>query len=483
MKRKIKWQARIGYTIILGLITTPQRTVQAGWTGAMNGVGYGWADANVTSFRLQTSSADDAPTTSPSASIPPVPYKANAPLPDKASLSTEVRILGMPGYIWQASTFGANGDTTDNADIEGRVTIVPADCAQLEMDSTGEISQDGMSGVITVNANATAGTGLLLRGYEYTNGVPASLDDLTNHSSLKFDVLLVGPFDLNKSNCTALVIPFTTQTGHTNMYFVSDGVAKSNPLTVGCAANPVVFGCADPVVYPVPQISGGCGGAQYTYSPTADKLPLGVVASVTVTAFDQAGDTNACSFTVDTTAKAFTATYPTNVVFACGDPLVYPTPQINGGCDAFLFSYNPPASALVPGVPTVVTATVTDTINNLSRVSQFTATRQALTFSGFFSPIGGTGGSCTTPFVTVNRGSNIPVKFEDFCQGVPFGAGTPTLSILQCPSGTVVNGGNFQMVQNVWHFNWDTTGLSRGAYQLIVTLQDGTTETVFVGVK
>jgi len=75
------------------------------------------------------------------------------------------------------------------------------------------------------------------------------------------------------------------------------------------------------------------------------------------------------------------------------------------------------------------------------------------------------------------------VKFEDSCNGSSLIAGIPTLTIQQCPSLTTVGGGNFQEVQNVWHFNWDTGGLSKGVYKLIATLQDGSQQIVFVSLK
>jgi hypothetical protein len=230
---------------------------------------------------------------------------------------------------------------------------------------------------------------------------------------------------------------------------------------------------------------------QYSYDPPLATLPLGVIAPVTVTATDlvngKATATATCNIQVDTRAKAFTVTYPNNVVFACGDPLTYPTPQITGGCGTFTYSYNPPADALVDGAPTPVTATVTDTINNISVVSHFTATRQGLTFNGFFAPIGSIGGSCGAPVATISKStsSTLPVKFEVFCAGSPLDTGTPTLSIISCATGSPVNGGGPpQVVADIWHFNVPMTVLPKGTYQLNVTLQDGTTvKTVYVGVK
>jgi len=129
--------------------------------------------------------------------------------------------------FWLAA--GANPDKTDNAALDKLIKLPGADCANLEMDSTSTIAPDGKSGILVVNTKATAGTAILLRGYEYTGPLPETVEELeTNEdSSLKWYVLMVGPFDLNSSNCNALIIPFTVETSITNLYFVSDGEAKS----------------------------------------------------------------------------------------------------------------------------------------------------------------------------------------------------------------------------------------------------------------
>lgn len=483
MKRAIGWRAGISYAAVFLIVTNLSRQAQGGWTGAMNGTGYGWASVNIVTGK-GTSTASTPVLTGPSASIPTeTGFAYNAPLPRDASFSDVAEIRGSPGYVWQATTSGFQGDGTDNTNIESRVTIIPYDCPTLGMDSTGILSPDGLSGSITVNAFGTPGTGLLLRGYEDTNGTPADINDLINHSSLKFDVLLVGPFDLNTSNCTALVIPFTTQTGNQNLYFVADGVAKSNPFLITCSASPVVIGACAPVTYPAPQITGGCGKVQYTFDPPVAELPLGVVATVTVTAFDEANDTNTCTFQVDTTAKAFTVNYPANVNLSCTGPITYPAPQIIGGCGPFTTNFSVSASNLAPGTPTPVQLVVTDQSSMLSVTNQFTAVRE-LTFQGFFDPINGTGGSSAAPLITVKSGSKLPIKFEVFCQGVPITTGTPPTILIFDSKGNQIVNGTFQETSSIWHFNWDTSGLhSKTTYELVVTLEDASIETVWIGIN
>ena len=289
---------------------------QAGWTGAMNGVGYGQATVNVRAFDTLASKARNLSTTNmqaPSAAITTTTgYVFGAPLPQDASPATVAKVKGLPGYIWQATTVGSNGDTTDNAELESRVNIVPADCAALEMSSEAQVAPSGNSGTITVNANGTAGTAIWLRGFEFTGGQGSLPEDDPNtplnefveflkaNGVLKWDVLMVGPFALNTTNCTALTIPFTIDTDTNNLYFVSDGVAKSLPLVIYCPADVSVACDQQPVVYPPVQFAG-CGDVTISYAPApGTSFPVGVT-PVTVTATDKDGNTTNCTFNVTVT--------------------------------------------------------------------------------------------------------------------------------------------------------------------------------------
>jgi hypothetical protein len=83
----------------------------------------------------------------------------------------------------------------------------------------------------------------------------------------------------------------------------------------------------------------------------------------------------------------------------------------------------------------------------------------------------------------MNVGSVIPVKFAATCEGSTFLEGSPTLSIAKCPTSNVIASGNFQVVANEWHFNWNTAGLAKGVYRLVATLQDGAQKTVYVRLR
>src|SRR5262249_42156337 len=145
-------------------------------------------------------------------------YAVGTNLPTGSSKSTVARIKGSAGYIWKATTTGANGDKTDNTNIDQLIQLNPSDCANLEVDSFGTNSPDGKSGAVVINTTATTGTALLLQGYEWNGDTPPdSVDELKTNSNLKWSFLLVGPFNLNASNCNAIVIPFNLDTSVTNL--------------------------------------------------------------------------------------------------------------------------------------------------------------------------------------------------------------------------------------------------------------------------
>src|SRR5260370_21891576 len=96
MKRAVRWQTGIGCAVIFGLIVSPSRLAQAGWSGLMNGLGQGTTSVNAKSSTLILSVTNtpgkvtNSPTTVLiSATIPPAStYVNNAPLPSGSSLRT-----------------------------------------------------------------------------------------------------------------------------------------------------------------------------------------------------------------------------------------------------------------------------------------------------------------------------------------------------------------------------------------------------------
>lgn len=346
------------------------QTAFAGWTGLINGAGTGWASVNVRSSTFQTNRLTTVNNLlSPSAAMSPTTgYKTNAPLPSGASTNTYSRIKGLAGGIWQAATRAAIGDGADNLELQNRITIVPADCASLDFESVinqtqAEFNANGNSGTISVTAKATSGTALWLRGFEYTGSmadVPSdnpdtipneSIEYLKIYGVMKFETLVLGPFEFGGANCP-LIIPFTlTSSNLESLVFAADGVALSLPLVISCPPG-VVVNCQESVTYPPVQVAG-CGEITISYNPPAPisgsfpagYFPVGVT-TVTVTATDSAGDSTNCTFTItvtDTVAPvvptlptltgeaSVTVPQPPTVTDNCGgviagtttDPLIY----------------------------------------------------------------------------------------------------------------------------------------------------------------
>lgn len=416
-----KFESKVGLrwagwlTAWVGLLALP--AVWAGTQGAyMNSAGYGKAVSAVTYGGGKTAATSAAMYYPCAAVNPEAGFACVTPsvgLPAGTPGTVFCQTKGAPNFRWSIKSYVTGGATADNPELDNRIPVVPAPCASYSME-TAAVFDDANRGSITVNAVVSAGAAIWLRGYEYLGaGEPTDLGDLISNGVLKWDMVLVGPFNLDQQNCTAMTLPFTTVSGHENLYFVTDAVAKSTPLTLTCGG-PVVIGCGDPLAYPEAQVSGGCGQATVSYSPLPTALPFGVPTVVTATAVDEQGNTATCTFT---------------------------------------------------------------------------ATRESLKFTGFASPIGGTGGSCSAPLTTLARGPVVPVKFTaQFCPGPIATTRAPVMTVRRCvptASGVVVSSGIFRRttLPNEWYYNWNTAGLTTGVYQLVATMQDGTVKEAFVRVQ
>lgn len=206
------------------------------------------------------------------------------------------------------------------------------------------------------------------------------------------------------------------------------------------------------------------------------------------------GDPTRLNLLVDgnTSTLPFSIACPGDMMIPCGTPplTAYNPPAVpSGDTGPFTVTYNPPPSQLVLGVTNVVTATATDT-NGCTVSCQFNVYLQPITFDGFYSPIGGadaTGGSCQAPLRTFKLGNVIPVKFDMVCNGAPVIAGTPTITIQSC-TGSFAFTGPFQLVNNEWHFNIDSTvigasGNFAGVYKITATLPDGSQHSAYIQYK
>ncbi len=587
MKKSSRWFPKVGCAILAGLVICQNQTVFAGWTGLINGAGIGWASVNVRSSSLKTNRVTTLNNLlSPSAAMSPTTgYKTNAPLPSGASTNTYSRIRGFSGGIWQAATRAAIGDGADNLELQNRITVIPADCASLTFDSIinqtqEEFNTNGNSGTITVNAQATAGTALWLRGFEYTGAVedlpadnPETVENetikyLKVHGVAKFETLILGPFEFGGATATCpLVVPFTLSSGNLeNLIFAADGVALSLPLVVVCPPD-VVVKCDEPFTYPPVQYAG-CGNITIAYSPPlppggwfpAGAFPVGVT-PVTVTATDSDGHTTNCTFTVtvtDTTAPlvpalptltgqcSVTVPEPAPVTDNCGglvtgttsDPLNYTSQGTftvrwafsdgNGNTTTanqtvIVKDTIPPVTPVLPtitgncGTPVTLTAltttdncagTVTGTTTNSllcttagtnivywtfddgngnATVASQKVIVPGITFKGFYSPIGGTGGTCAAPLIIKCVNSTLPIKFDMKCGTQAITRGVAPVVRIQKYGSNCIPGDEIvvknAVYQNAWHYNWNVSNRIGGIYKITIMLPDRTSRYVFVKLK
>jgi hypothetical protein len=205
---------------------------------------------------------------------------------------------------------------------------------------------------------------------------------------------------------------------------------------------------------------------------------------------DGHGNTNAATQTVivDDVTAPVAPTIP-DAIGECGTAVTVNAPiAIDAVVGSVIGTTTSPLTYTAPGT-NVIIWTFDDGNGNTSTATQKVVIT-GLTFHGFYAPISGTGGTCSSPLRTANLGNNLPVKFDTSCGGSPYDLGKPTLSIERStqptqPCGTLVSvgGGNFTLVGNEWHFNWDTTGQAKGNYKLTATLQDGSKQSVWIRLK
>src|ERR1041385_254826 len=119
MRNTICRYSGIGYAFLVGMIIGQGQMALAGWTGSMNGSGFGKAQVNVTSSTSKTNIVTTTNMVSPSAAMTNTTgYVFGGPLPSGASSATIARIKGLPGYVWQSTTTAKNGDKTDNSELQ-----------------------------------------------------------------------------------------------------------------------------------------------------------------------------------------------------------------------------------------------------------------------------------------------------------------------------------------------------------------------------
>ena len=208
--------------------------------------------------------------------------------------------------------------------------------------------------------------------------------------------------------------------------------------------------------------------------------------------FTVTGDPEKLNLLLDgnTSTLPFSIACPGDMVLGCSAAVsdTYDPPAVvTGDTGPFTVTYDPPPSQLVLGVTNTVTVTATDT-NGCTATCQFKVYRQPISFDGFFAPIAGadaTGGSCDAPLRTFKLGNVVPVKFKMSCDGLPVTSGVPTIAIENCPSTRAFSyQGPFQLVNDEWHFNIDSSVISAaGTYRITARLPDGSQHSVVLQYK
>ena len=208
--------------------------------------------------------------------------------------------------------------------------------------------------------------------------------------------------------------------------------------------------------------------------------------------FTVTGDPEKLNLLVDgnTSTLPFSIACPGDMVIGCGaaPPATYNPPAVaTGDTGPFTVTYDRLPNQLAFGVTNTVTATARDT-NGCTVKCQFKVYRQAMSFYGFDAPISGadaTGGSCDAPLRIFKLGNVVPVKFAVTCGGVPVTSGVPpSIKIQNCSSNAVPYVGLFELFNNEWHFNIDSTVIgTAGKYTLTAMLPDGSQHSAVIQYK
>ena len=335
--------------ILAGLALVQMQSVRAGWTGFVNGAGYGWAYVAMTSA-LNYSNSKYSSGFYPGTSIP-------NDAPPFASYQSYAYGAGYAGGYMQGAAIGYYGDGADNPAF-GNVTIIPGPCATLTSDifftpgtfphpyvdphdpknPNDDEQKDGIdydpvtkSGTISVKSIGNAGTGLKLEGWRIPDGLnpedlsphldpqtqppvpfpfPKVIDGVTYQTveeflavyadwlkakgaTQVFHSLTIGKHDSASDGKCPLIIHYTIDDPN-KLLIKSDGIALSAPLEVTFPANRTVE-CGQTITYDDDDVivSGVCAANASDlfakYSPAPDALVLGLN-TITVSLVENTND-------------------------------------------------------------------------------------------------------------------------------------------------------------------------------------------------
>jgi hypothetical protein len=336
-----------------------------------------------------------------------------------------------------------------------------------------------------------------------TPPVPPPLPTLTGQTSVNVPTPVAtqvcGGATYQIPGTTTNATSYNTQGTFTVYWTFDDGhgdVVTSNQTVI-------VHSTAAPVPPVIPAAIGECS-VTVTTPPVASDPVFGPVTGTTSNPLTySAQGTNYIIWTfTDANNNSSTATQ-TVIVHNDIPPVKPPLPDLSFNlCSGGIVSPTPPTTTdtcgnIVTGKTstqfpittlgtTVITWTFTDGNGNKTTAKQNIIVT-GLSFAGFYSPVGGTNGTCQQPLASANLGSVLPTKFDMYCGTNLITSGTPPIVQIQAyaknctPSTNVVT--QPAAYQNTWHYNWDTTGFAKGTYKVIVVLPDGSSQYYFVSLK
>ena len=268
----------------------------------------------------------------------------------------------------------------------------------------------------------------------------------------------------------------------------------------------IVVKDATPPVKPIlADVTGQCSAA-ITAAPTTTDNCAGTITGTTTDSLTRTtqgisvvtwtfadGNGNSSTATQNIVVKDTTAPVKpvlADVIGTCSTPVILKAPTTTDNCDGTITGTT--TTTTLPLGTTIVTWTFRDVTGNTTTATQKVII-SGLSFTGFYSPINGTGGSFGAPQRTVNKGANLAVKFDEYCSGSIITSGKAPVVQIQYFASDPAQGGTGSSLdtlpavyQNDWHINWDTTQAKYGPgkYLIIVTLSDGLTrQQVWINLK
>jgi len=200
--KKLNTCKTIGHAVVIGMFICHSQVAQAGWTGLINGVGFGWGLVKVTSVKGTVGATNTPNVNLPTASMAPAPgFTYTRPLPAGSSGNTSSQIKGKENGIWLANAVGVNGDKADSG--------LPVSPATSDASTTLEVLS------ITSVTDASCGPGQVL--YTFTwhwTGSDAGTDQRIAFYEIDGtlppapDLSILGPDFLGGPEATLLAGPF-----------------------------------------------------------------------------------------------------------------------------------------------------------------------------------------------------------------------------------------------------------------------------------